>query len=153
MTAAPLHDVGKISVSDTILNKPGRLTDEEFAIMKSHAAVGRNLLKDAVEATEHSSFLDTAIDMAGAHHEWRNGRGYPDGISGEAIPLSARIMAIADVFDALVSKRVYKPGMPLEKAYSIIREETGTHFDPVCVEAFFKAQDKIENVLKSHAED
>ena len=152
-TAAPLHDVGKISVSDAILNKPGRLTDEEFAIMKSHAAVGRKLLKDAVEATEHSSFLDTAIDMAGAHHEWWNGRGYPDGISGDKIPLSARIMAIADVFDALVSKRVYKPGMPLEKAYAIIREETGTHFDPVCVEAFFKAQDKIENVLKSHADD
>lgn len=147
VTAAPLHDVGKISVSDTILNKPGKLTDEEFAIMKSHAAVGRNLLKDAVEATEHSSFLDTAIDMAGAHHEWWNGRGYPDGISGESIPLSARIMAIADVFDALVSKRVYKPGMPLEKAYAIIREETGTHFDPVCVDAFFKAQDKIESAM------
>lgn len=153
VTAAPLHDVGKISVSDAILNKPGRLTDEEFAIMKSHAAVGRKLLKDAVNATEHSSFLDTAIDMAGAHHEWWNGKGYPDGIAGEIIPLSARIMAIADVFDALVSKRVYKPGMPLEKAYAIIREETGTHFDPVCVEAFFKAQEKIERVLKSHADD
>ena len=153
VTAAPLHDVGKISVSDAILNKPGRLSDEEFTIMKTHAAVGRKLLKDAVKATEHSSFLDTAIDMAGAHHEWWNGKGYPDGLKGEEIPLCARIMAIADVFDALVSKRVYKPGMPLEKAYSIIREESGTHFDPTCTEAFFKAQAKIESVMNSHSDD
>lgn len=152
-TAAPLHDVGKISVPDHILNKPGRLTDEEFAIMKGHAATGRKILMDAVDMTEHSTYLDYAIEMAGAHHEWWNGKGYPDGLKGEEIPLCARIMAIADVFDALVSKRVYKPGMPLEKAYSIIREESGTHFDPVCVEAFFKAQDKIEKVLKSHDGD
>ena len=152
-TAAPLHDIGKISVSDAILNKPGRLTDEEFAIMKSHAPIGRKLLKDAVTATEHSSFLDFAMDMAGAHHEWWNGRGYPDGIKGEEIPLSARIMAIADVFDALVSKRVYKPGMPLEKAYAIIQEETGTHFDPTCTEAFFKAKDKIESAMNRLNDD
>ena len=152
-TAAPLHDVGKISVPDHILNKPGKLTDEEFAIMKGHAATGRKILMDAVDMTEHSTYLDYAIEMAGAHHEWWTGRGYPDGLKGEEIPLCARIMAIADVFDALVSKRVYKPGMPLEKAYSIIREETGTHFDPVCVEAFFKAQEKIEKVLKSHNGD
>ena len=138
---------------DHILNKPGRLTDEEFAIMKGHAATGRKILMDAVDMTEHSTYLEYAIEMAGAHHEWWNGRGYPDGLKGEEIPLCARIMAIADVFDALVSKRVYKPGMPLEKAYSIIREESGTHFDPVCVEAFFKAQDKIEKVLKSHDGD
>jgi len=152
-TAAPLHDIGKINVPDVILNKPGRLTDEEFAIMKSHAAVGRKILTDAVDMTEHSSYLDHAIEMAGSHHEWWNGKGYPDGISYEQIPLSARIMAIADVFDALVSKRVYKPGMPLEKAYEIIRNETGTHFDPICVEAFFKAQAKIERVLESHKDD
>lgn len=146
-TAAPLHDVGKINVPDTILNKPGRLTDEEFAIMKSHAATGRKILSDAVDMTEHSAYLDHAIDMAGDHHEWWNGRGYPRGIQGDQIPVSARIMAIADVFDALVSKRVYKPGMPLEKAYSIIHEETGSHFDPICVEAFFKAKEKIESAM------
>ena len=93
------------------------------------------------------------MDMAGAHHEWWNGRGYPDGIKGEEIPLSARIMAIADVFDALVSKRVYKPGMPLEKAYAIIQEETGTHFDPTCTEAFFKAKDKIESAMNRLNDD
>lgn len=146
-TAAPLHDVGKINIPDVILNKPSKLTDEEFEIMKSHAATGRKLLSDAVAATEHSSFLDIAIDMAGAHHERFDGKGYPDHIQGNDIPLCARIMAIADVFDALVSKRVYKPGMPLEKAYAIIREESGTHFDPICTEAFFKAQKKIEEVL------
>lgn len=147
VTAAPLHDVGKINVSDAILNKPGKLTDEEFNIMKSHAATGRKILKDAVKVTEKSSFLDIAIDMAGSHHEWWNGKGYPDGISGESIPLCARIMAIADVFDALVSKRIYKPSMPLEKAFSIIQEETGTHFDPICSEAFFKAKNKIEEAF------
>ena len=152
-TAAPLHDVGKINVPDTILNKPGRLTDEEFVIMKSHAETGRKILSDAVDMTEHSAYLDHAIEMAGDHHEWWNGRGYPRGIQGEQIPVSARIMAIADVFDALVSKRVYKPGMPLEKAYSIIREEAGTHFDPVCVEAFFKAQAKIEEAMNRLNDD
>lgn len=149
VTAAPLHDVGKISVPDIVLNKPGKLTDEEFEAMKSHTTVGRKILKDAVKATEHSAFLDLAVDMAGAHHEWWNGKGYPDGIQGESIPLCARIMAIADVFDALVSKRIYKPAMPIEKAYAIIKSETGTHFDPVCVEAFFNAQEKIEKALAS----
>ena len=152
-TAAPLHDVGKINVPDTILNKPGRLTDEEFVIMRSHAETGRKILSDAVDMTEHSAYLDHAIDMAGDHHEWWNGRGYPRGIQGDQIPVSARIMAIADVFDALVSKRIYKPGMPLEKAYAIIREETGTHFDPVCTDAFFKAQSKIESAMNRLNDD
>lgn len=147
-TAAPLHDIGKINIPDVILNKPGKLTEEEFNIMKSHAATGRKILRDAASFMEHSSYLDIAIDMAGSHHEWWNGKGYPDGISGDNIPLCARIMAIADVFDALVSKRVYKPGMPLEKAYSILHEETGTHFDPVCANAFFKAQAEIEDALQ-----
>ena len=152
-TAAPLHDIGKINVPDTILNKPGRLDDGEFAIMKSHASTGRKILRDAVSATEHSSFLDMAIDMAGAHHEWWNGKGYPDGIQGEEIPLCARIMAVADVFDALVSKRIYKPAMPLEKAYTIIKSESGTHFDPECVKAFFDAQEKIEETLQHYNDE
>lgn len=145
--AAPLHDIGKIHISDIILNKPGKLTDEEFTIMKSHAATGRDMLKHAKNHLGESSYLSIAKDMAAYHHEWWNGKGYPDGIKGEDIPLCARIMAVADVFDALVSKRCYKNAMPLEKAYAIIQEESGTHFDPVVVEAFFDSTQEIEAVL------
>lgn len=145
--AAPLHDIGKVHISDIILNKPGKLTNEEFAVMKSHAAAGRDLLRQAKQQLGESSYLNIAEDMAAYHHEWWNGNGYPDGISGEDIPLCARIMAVADVFDALVSKRCYKKAMPLEKAYAIIREESGTHFDPAVVEAFFASTQEIEAVL------
>lgn len=146
IVAAPLHDIGKIHVSDIILNKPGRLTEEEFEIMKSHAAAGKELLLRAKQQLGESTYLNIAIDMAAYHHEWWNGTGYPDKITGQDIPLCARIMAVADVFDALVSKRCYKNAMPLEKAYSIIREESGTHFDPEVVEAFFASIDQIEMV-------
>lgn len=146
IVAAPLHDIGKIHVSDIILNKPGRLTEEEFEIMKSHAAAGKELLLRAKQQLGESTYLNIAIDMAAYHHEWWNGTGYPDKITGQNIPLCARIMAVADVFDALVSKRCYKNAMPLEKAYSIIREESGTHFDPEVVEAFFASIDQIEMV-------
>lgn len=134
--AAPLHDIGKIHISDLILNKPGRLTDEEFAIMKTHTTAGGELLTHAIEELGESSYLKMALEMALYHHEWWNGKGYPHGISGNEIPLCARIMAVADVFDALTAKRCYKSAMPLEKALGIIREETGTHFDPVVAEAF-----------------
>lgn len=134
--AAPLHDIGKIHISDLILNKPGRLTDEEFAIMKTHTTAGGELLTHAIEELGESSYLKMALEMALYHHEWWNGKGYPHGISGDEIPLCARIMAVADVFDALTAKRCYKSAMPLEKALGIIREETGTHFDPVVAEAF-----------------
>ncbi len=134
--AAPLHDIGKIHISDLILNKPGRLTDEEFAIMKTHTTAGGELLTHAIEELGESSYLEMALEMALYHHEWWNGKGYPHGISGDEIPLCARIMAVADVFDALTAKRCYKSAMPLEKALGIIREETGTHFDPVVAEAF-----------------
>lgn len=134
--AAPLHDIGKIHIPDSILNKPGRLTEEEFAIMKTHAAAGRDLLLQARAELGEFSYLHMAIEMAEGHHEWWNGKGYPNGSQGEEIPLCARIMAVADVFDALTSKRCYKEAMPLEKAYAIIREESGVHFDPVVAEAF-----------------
>lgn len=134
--AAPLHDIGKIHISDLILNKPGRLTDEEFAIMKTHTTAGGELLTHAIEELGESSYLEMALAMALYHHEWWNGKGYPHGISGDEIPLCARVMAVADVFDALTAKRCYKSAMPLEKALGIIREETGTHFDPVVAEAF-----------------
>ena len=148
VAAAPLHDIGKIHVSDVILNKPGKLTEEEFQIMKSHAAAGRDLLLHAKKHLGAFAYLDMAVDMAAYHHEWWDGRGYPDGIKGEEIPLCARIMAVADVFDALVSKRCYKQAMPLEKAYGIIREESGTHFDPVVVDAFFASLEEIEAISR-----
>lgn len=147
VTAAPLHDIGKISIPDIILNKPGRFTDEEYSIMKTHTTAGRKALQKAIKTMGDSPYLNMAINMAQSHHEWWNGKGYPDGIKGEEIPLCARIMAIADVFDAIVSKRCYKEAIPLDKAYAIIREESGTHFDPDIVEAFFNAQDKIEEAL------
>lgn len=140
IVAAPLHDIGKIHIPDAVLNKPGRLSDEEFAIMKTHTTAGEELLKRAGEELGESEYLNTAIEMAAYHHEWWNGRGYPYGISGEDIPLCARIMAVADVFDALTFKRCYKNAMPLEKAYAIIREESGTHFDPAVAEAFLRQQ-------------
>ena len=144
IVAAPLHDIGKIHIPDAVLNKPGRLTDEEFAIMKTHTTAGQDLLNHAKEELGEYSYLIMAVEMAAYHHEWWNGKGYPYGISGEEIPLCARIMAVADVFDALVSKRVYKDPMPLEKAYSIIKEESGTHFDSKVVDAFFAVADKFE---------
>lgn len=146
--AAPLHDMGKIHVSDLILNKPGRLTEEEFEAMKSHTTAGRDMLMQAEKNLGESSYLDIAVEMAGYHHEWWNGKGYPGGICGQDIPLCARIMAVADVFDALISKRCYKDAMSLDKAYDIIRQETGTHFEPDIVEAFFAAREEIEATLE-----
>ena len=137
VVAAPLHDIGKIHIPDAVLNKPGKLTKEEFEIMKTHTTAGEELLTHAKAELGESGYLNTAVEMAAYHHEWWNGKGYPYSISGEEIPLCARIMAVADVFDALTSKRCYKSAMPLEKAYAIIREESGTHFDPAVVEAFF----------------
>ncbi|MCM1050174.1 MAG: HD-GYP domain-containing protein [Clostridiales bacterium] len=144
VVAAPLHDIGKIHIPDAVLNKPGKLTDEEFEIMKTHTTAGEKLLRHAKEELGESEYLNTALKMAAYHHEWWNGKGYPYGISGEEIPLCARIMAVADVFDALTSKRCYKSAMPLEKAYAIIREESGTHFEPAVVEAFFAADIVME---------
>ena len=143
VVAAPLHDMGKIHIPDAVLNKPGRLTEEEFEIMKTHSKAGEELLVHAKAELGESEYLNIAVEMAAYHHEWWNGKGYPYGMSGEEIPLCARIMAVADVFDALTSKRCYKNAMPLEKAYAIIREESGTHFDPAVVEAFFAAMEDI----------
>ena len=147
VVAAPLHDIGKIHIPDAVLNKPGKLTEEEFEIMKTHTTAGKELLAHAKADLGESGYLNMAVEMAAYHHEWWNGEGYPYGISGEDIPLCARIMAVADVFDALTSKRCYKDAMPLEKAYAIIREESGTHFDPAVVEAFFAVADDISSCL------
>lgn len=150
--SAPLHDVGKIVVSDTILNKPGRLTDEEFRIMQSHTLAGKKILEDAKGAVSESSYLDEAQNLAAYHHEKWNGTGYPYGLAGEDIPLSARIMAVADVFDALVSKRSYKAGFSVEKALEIIEEGIGTHFDPLVARAFLHAQDKARVIVAQSEE-
>lgn len=145
--AAPLHDIGKIHISDTVLNKPGKLTDEEFALMKTHTTAGRELLEKAKGDLGEIRYLNIAIDMAAYHHEWENGRGYPYGIKDKDIPLCAKILAVADVFDALTSKRVYKAAMPFEKACSIIREEKGTHFDEDVVEAFNVSSEQIREAM------
>lgn len=146
--SAPLHDIGKIAVSDLILNKPGKLTDEEFAIMKSHTTQGMKILSK-IEAnannTMDDNYLKEAIEMAHFHHEKWDGSGYPTGIKGEEIPLSARIMAVADVFDALVAERVYKKPFTYEKAMAIITEGSGKHFDPVVVEAFCHISERLYN--------
>ena len=152
ITSAPLHDVGKIGVPDAILNKPGKLTDEEFEIIKSHTTVGGRIISSLITAVPESKYLYEALDLAMYHHEKWNGRGYPAGLSGEDIPLSARIMAVADVFDALVSNRSYKKGFPYEKALGIIQEERGSHFDPKIVDAFFAVKDKILKVADTFSE-
>ncbi len=150
--SAPLHDIGKIQVSDTILNKPGKLTDEEFEIMKSHTTAGAEVIAHAMNTVseENSGYLKEAMNLAHYHHEKWNGSGYPCGLKGEDIPLSARVMAVADVFDALVSKRSYKDGFPFEKAMSIIQEGSGSHFDPKVVTAFMNASDEVREVMNSH---
>jgi len=150
--SAPLHDVGKISVSDTILNKPGRLTDEEFEVMRGHTLAGKAILEDAVGAMSDPGYLEEAQRLAAFHHEKWNGAGYPYGLEGEDIPLSARIMAVADVFDALVSKRSYKDGMPIEKALDIIRNEAGSHFDPQVAQAFLNAEDEVRRIAEAHGD-
>ncbi|MDR1242116.1 MAG: response regulator [Deltaproteobacteria bacterium] len=134
--AAPLHDIGKIAVSDRILLKPGSLNDEEFAAMKRHAAIGAELLEKMYERTPSQTYLKYAVMIAASHHEKYNGRGYPKGLSGEDIPLCGRIMAVADVYDALVDNRVYRKGMSYTEAFRIITDGRGTQFDPLIVDAF-----------------
>lgn len=154
--SAPLHDIGKIAVSDLILNKPGKITDEEFAIMKSHTIEGFHILAKIVDNTNDSlddDYLKEAIEMAHYHHEKWDGTGYPTGIKGDAIPLSARIMAVADVFDALVAERIYKKPFTYEKAMSIITEGSGKHFDPMVVDAFCKISEKLYNERTKLNED
>jgi len=129
--AAPLHDVGKVAVPDGILLKKGSLTAEEFAVVRTHTEVGRRILGDSA-----SELIQLAAEIADAHHEKWDGSGYPNGLAGMAIPLSARIVAVADVFDALTTVRPYKEAMPREEALRCLRAESGRHFDPDCIAAF-----------------
>lgn len=146
--AAPLHDIGKISVSDTILNKPDKLTDEEFVIMKTHTTLGSEIIERVIDMVPDTGYLAEAKRLSEYHHEKWNGKGYPHGISGEEIPLSARIMAVADVFDALVSRRSYKEPFTFEKAMDIIRKDAGVHFDPLVAQAFINAEDRVRQVAE-----
>lgn len=141
---APMHDLGKIAIGDSILRKPGRLTDEEFVIMQSHAAKSGELVESILEGVEDEYFIRIAKNVARHHHEKWNGAGYPDKLKGEAIPVEARIMAIADVYDALVSKRCYKEAMSFEQAYQVMIESMGSHFDPQMEEIFVKSRNKLE---------
>lgn len=143
-TLAPLHDIGKIVIPDNILKKPGRLTTEEFEVMKKHASVGGEVVREVLEGVTDEETLSLASDIATYHHERWDGTGYPQGLKEEEIPLSARIMAIADVYDALVSERCYKKALTKEEAVAIIKAEAGTHFDPRLSEVFLKHQEEFD---------
>jgi len=147
--ASPLHDIGKVGITDNILLKPGKLTAEEFEIMKSHTVIGAGTLQTVHSKYPNNAFLGVGIDIARSHHEKWDGSGYPDGLVGEQIPLSARIMAIADVYDALRSKRPYKEPFSHEKSYGIIIEGAGRHFDPVVVEAFMALETEFAGIPDS----
>jgi putative two-component system response regulator len=151
--SAPLHDIGKVGIPDRILLKPGRFDPAEFEIMKTHTTLGR----DAIQAAENSlglqvEFLSIAKEIAYGHQEKWDGSGYPEGLRGESIPVSARLMAVADVYDALISRRVYKNSMPHDKAISIIQEGRGSHFDPDMVDAFLAIQDEIQSIAARYAD-
>jgi len=151
--SAPLHDIGKVGVPDYILLKPGKLTDEEFEAMKLHTVYGRDALVAAEKEIDTAdNFLKFAKEIAYSHQEKWDGSGYPEGLSGEDIPLSARLMAVADVYDALISKRVYKPAFSHEKAFGIIVEGKGSHFDPILVDCFVAVADKFAQIAKQFAD-
>ncbi len=145
---SPLHDIGKIGIPDAILNKPGRLTPEEFTIMKEHVIIGASVFSRIYERTRYAPF-GFAIDIIRYHHEKWDGSGYPEGLAGENIPLCGRIVALADVYDAISSKRVYKPAFPREQCWDIINSGKGSHFDPRLVDIF----NRNENYFWSVVED
>lgn len=147
--AAPLHDIGKVGIPDEILYKPGKFEPEEWAIMKSHARIGSDAIWRAIKKEEDQTeldFLHIAMDIANYHHEKWDGSGYPEGLKGKRIPLSARLMALADVFDALISKRVYKSAFDIDKAIEIIVDGKGRHFDPEIVDAFLARLDDFRTI-------
>lgn len=152
MNAAPMHDIGKISIPDTILQKPGKLTDDEYSVMKKHSVLGGEIIQEIFKDMDDKEFLNIAYDVTRYHHEKWNGNGYPEGLVGKEIPFSARIMAIADVFDAISAKRCYRDAMPLDKCFAIIKEGKGVDFDPVLTDLFLNAREKVEKVCKESRE-
>lgn len=151
--AAPLHDIGKIAIKDEILQKKGRFSDEEYEIMKKHSAEGRKMIYMALSDLPDEKFIHIAMNIAGFHHEKWDGTGYPNGLAKEKIPLEARIMAFADVFDALVSKRCYKDNYSYDKAFSIISDSLGSHFDPVLGKVFLSIRSDLERLYDRLLQD
>ncbi len=151
--SAPLHDIGKVGIPDRILLKPGRFEPHEFEIMKTHCKLGRDAIQHAEDQLGlEVEFLKYAKEIAYGHQEKWDGSGYPEGLAGDDIPISARLMAVADVYDALISRRVYKEGMPHTKAMSIIQEGRGTHFDPDIADAFMALADQFQDVAQRYAD-
>jgi len=149
--SAPLHDIGKVGIPDAILQKPGKLDAEEWEIMKTHACLGAEAIEQAdLDSEKQLAFLTLAREIARWHHERWDGAGYPDGLQGEAIPVSARLMALADVFDALISPRVYKAPIPLAQACEIMRAGRGSHFDPDACDAFLDVFEQMGEIARSH---
>lgn len=151
--SAPLHDIGKVGIPDAILFSAGALTPEQFNIMKLHTLYGKKIIETAARGSDEHEFLELAGEIALTHHEKWNGSGYPSGLSGEAIPLSGRIMAVADVYDALVTRRRYKPALTHEEAKGIITKNRGSHFDPAVVEAFLTTEEKFVSISKELQEN
>lgn len=149
---SPLHDIGKVGIPDRVLLKPGRLTDEEFTIMKQHTVIGGQTLDAALHAYPEASYLQMARDIAWTHHEKYDGTGYPHGLKGDAIPLCGRIAALADVYDALTTKRIYKDAYSHEVARGIIIDGSGKHFDPLIVESFLRCEDQFREVHRQFSE-
>ena len=145
-----MHDLGKIAVDDQILRKPGRFTDEEYEIMKKHSAEGAKIIAQILKDSDDLHFKQIAENVAHYHHEKYDGSGYPEGLKGEDIPLEARIMAIADVYDALVSKRVYKESMSFEDANKIMTESFGSHFDKKLEPYYLAARERFENYYREN---
>ena len=148
--SAPMHDLGKIGVDDAVLRKQGKFTDEEYEKMKKHSEIGGKMVMDVLGGVEEPDFVKVAFNVANFHHEKVNGKGYPMGLVGEMIPIEARIMALADVFDALVSKRCYKDAFTYDKAFSIITEDSGTHFDPKLVPIFVSCREELEEYYNNN---
>lgn len=150
--ACPLHDIGKIGIRDEVLLKPGKLTPSEFEEMKQHTVIGYETLKMAANQLGNNSFLTDAMEFALHHHEKWDGTGYPDGLKGEKIPISCRLMAIADVYDALISKRIYKEAFSHDKSVSIILEGNGTHFDPELIDVFKEINEEFRKIAIQFAD-
>jgi len=150
--AAPMHDIGKVGIPDEILTKPGRLTDEEFQIMKTHTDIGRRVLSRAFDPAHPVPLLQMCIDIVYCHHERYDGTGYPRRIAGDAIPLAARIIALVDAYDAITSHRRYKAARDHAEAVEIIRSEGGKHFDPVLVDAFLRCHEAFNQTRMAFAE-
>jgi len=144
---SPLHDIGKITIPDSVLTKPGKLTVEEYDVIKTHAKAGADMIRDNMSQMVSEDFLQVACDMAQYHHEKWNGKGYPEGLKGEEIPLTARILAVTDVYDALVSERQYKKGMTIDEAFAIMEKDRGENFEPEILDVFFDLRDELERLL------